>query len=230
MNETISYCDNGCTRGAGDNKIRVQTTPPSRLCDHCEDRLHQRLTKIPELYALLPTFVEHGTIERNPDAKATPSATAQAPMRLDIIDLLDTRRGRHWQGLFPTTDRRGTVGWLKVHIDTVIEERAPSTTGITTMTSACAFLNRHRLWIFEQDWAVDLYEDIKRLHRQLSDAVGDYRRPPVGRCHVETGDEPCAGSLFANPYGGVHCSRCGATWDANHLRQLGLAQATQESA
>ncbi|MCY1312923.1 hypothetical protein D9M70_633960 [compost metagenome] len=66
----------------------------------------------------------------------------------------------------------------------------------------------------------------------MADAVGEYRRPPVGRCHVDTDDgATCGGKLFANPYGGVRCARCQATWDASELRILGLAlaQAAAES-
>jgi len=219
----IRYCANGCTR-TGD--IPVTTEPPSQLCARCEDNLRVWLNKIPDHYALLPTFIEHGTVDRNPESKATKSVNAAAPMRLDIIDLLDTRYGRCMNGLAPTTDRRGVIGTLKVHTERLIEERPLTNVPILNVSTACALLSRHRLWLAEQDWISDLYEDIKQLHRTLSDAVGEYRRPPVGHCHVLNDDnQACGGGLFANPYGGVRCSRCGATWDANHLRQLGLAQA-----
>lgn len=224
----IIYCRNGCTRRHGDTWQAVTTEPPSQLCTRCETRLHDWLHTLPDKYALLPTFLEHGAAERNPDSKATKSANAPAPMRLDIIDLLDTRRGRRWNGTEPTTDRRGVVGTLKVHIDNLIEER-PLTAQppITTVTAACNLLDRHRLWIAEQDWVDLLYEDLRQLHRELSEAVGEYRRPPVGRCHLtpEGANDPCGGPLFANPYGGVRCARCSSTWPADQLRLLGLAQA-----
>jgi hypothetical protein len=109
MSEII-YCANGCTRRHGDEWQRVTTEPPSQLCDRCEKRLHDWLRTLPDKYALLPGFLEHGATEKNPESKATKSANAPAPMRLDIIDLLDTRRGRRWNGTEPAHDRRGVVG------------------------------------------------------------------------------------------------------------------------
>jgi hypothetical protein len=227
MSEII-YCANGCTRRHGDEWQRVTTEPPSQLCDRCEKRLHDWLRTLPDKYALLPGFLEHGATEKNPESKATKSANAPAPMRLDIIDLLDTRLGRRWNGTEPAHDRRGVVGTLRVHVERLIEERPLTQTwNDTSVTEACALLDRHRLWLVEQDWVDELYEDLRLLQRTLADAVGEYRQRPVGHCHIEPegSDTPCGGPLFANPYGGVRCVRCNASWDADKLRLLGLAQA-----
>lgn len=230
----INYCANGCTRRHGDEYLPVTTEGKSQLCNQCESRFHDWLTKIPENYALAPMFVEHGTTDKNPESKATKSANAPAPMRLDIIDLLDTRRGRKWNGTEVTEDRRGTIGTLQAYASELIDTRPLTATPLpTSVSGCCALLDRHRLWLTEQEWIPDAYADIKKLHRSLSDAIGDYRQKPVGKCHTipENAETACGGSLFAGTYGGVHCARCGATWDADHLRQLGLAQATaQESA
>jgi len=218
----IRYCSTGCTNKGN----RITTEARSNLCAHCEDRLHQWLRKIPDHYALLPTFLEHGTTDRNPESKTSKAPDPPAPMRLDIIDLLDTRLGRIWNGTAPAHDRRGVLGTLRAHAERIIDERHLTTKVPETVTTACALLDRHRLWTAEQDWIRELYTEVKQLHRTLSDAVGDYRRPPVGRCHVDTDQGTrCNGNLHANPYGGVRCARCQATWDATHLRQLGLAQA-----
>lgn len=226
----INYCLNGCTKRHGDDWHPATTEGPSKLCDQCENRLHTWLTKIPDIYAILPSFLEHGTTETNPGSKATKSADVPAPMRLDIVDMLDTRYGRHWNGLAPTTDRRGTIGTLKVHTDRLREERPLTGPHRDTVSEACALLDRHRLWLAEQHWVEFLYEDVRVLYRQLSDATGDYRRPPVGRCHIDTDDDgTCGGPLHANQYGGVHCGKCGTTWDADHLRTLGLAQAQAQA-
>lgn len=230
MNRAIHYCDNKC-KSVG---IPTQTELPSRICQPCEKQLHRWLRDIPDHYALLPIFLEHGTAERNPDSKATKRSEAPAPMRLEIIDLLDSRLGRRWNGTAPAHDRRGVVGTLTVHTERLREERrltAPHND--TNVTQACDLLSRHILWLSEQDWIGYLYADIKQIHKALADAIGEYRRPSVGHCHIPTTDEgtPCGGPLFANTYGGVHCARCRAVWDAGHLRQLGLAQqaATQET-
>lgn len=233
MTTAITYCANGCTRNtsSGDH-IRVQTDPPSQICRKCEDNLHDWLTAIPDLYANLPLLIEPGTVEKNPDAKTTKKAEAAAPMRLDVIDLLDTRLGRKWNGTAPAHLRRGILGDLDVLADHILEARQITNpfTGTPTVAQLCAFLDRHRLWAAEQDDIKQLHDDIKRIHRVLSDANGEYRRPPVGHCHIETDAGRCGGPLFANTYGGVRCAKCAATWDADHLRQLGLAQAEAQEA
>lgn len=231
----IRYCTNGCKRDSDGDRIPVQTEPPSRICRHCEDNLHDWLTQIPDLYALLPTFATPGTVDKNPESKATKRAEAPAPVRLEVLDLLDTRLGRIWNGLAPAHDRRGVLGTLLTHAENLTDTRPLSKPPAPNVTAICALLDRHRLWLAEQDWIKYLYDDTKQIHRQLSDATGDYRRPPVGHCHVERPEGRCNGPLFANKSGGVRCAKCGAIWDADHLRQLGLAQAaaqetTQESA
>lgn len=230
----IRYCANGCTRRDGDtrNPVQLPTDTRSRVCGRCETNLTRWLTEIPDNYALLPGFIHHGTTEQNPDSKATKRSEAAAPMRLEVIDLLDERLGRKWSGLTPTADRRGVIGVLQAHSDRVIDERDLILPAETTVTGHAKFLIRHLLWICEQDWVDEFTSELKHLAKSVSEAAGIFRRPPVGRCHVPTDEDgtPCAGPLFASDFGGVNCARCAATWDAAHLRQLGLAQAAQESA
>jgi hypothetical protein len=226
MTIAIRYCGTGCKRHGRPTQI----DPPATICRRCENQLRDWLTAIPDLYALLPTFIHHGTTDRNPDSKATKAANAPAPMRLDIIDLLDTRHARKWLGTDHTDNQRGTLGTVAGWANTIRDERHLKTPAPTTVAQACDLLATQMLWLIEQPWAHEAHAELKTLHRELSDAIGDYRPRPVGRCHVDNEDgEPCGGPLLANNYGGVHCPRCNSTWDANHLRQLGLAQA-QESA
>lgn len=207
------------------------TTNKSLICGRCEDRIHDWLTQLPDKYAMLAMFLEPGSIERNPDQKATKNPTPPIPVRVEVLDLLDTRLGRKWQGTAAAKDRRGVIGQLQGACEALIERRPLTTEPLPiTVTAACRLLDRHRFWIYEQDWVTELYNDLDSLTKQIKNAVGEYRRPPVGRCHVipEDAEEPCGSGLFANKYGGVRCSGCGATWDAAHLRQLGLAQAASE--
>lgn len=229
MSETVNYCATGCTTVVDGKKLRVFAEDRSQLCRHCEGNLHKWLTKIPDLYALLPTFAIPGSAEKNPDSKATKRAEVAAPVRLEVLDLLDTRLGRKWLGTAAAHDRRGVVGALLVHAERLVEER-PLTTELKdrpTVVGLCALLDRHRLWLAEQDWVTFILDDLKQIHRELSDAIGEYRRPPIGHCHIENEEGKCGGPLFANPLGGVRCARCQATWDPEHLRQLGLAQALE---
>ena len=77
----INYCANGCTRRHGDEYLRVMVEGKSQLCERCEEKLHDWLVKIPDNYALVPLFVEHGTTPGDPDGIKTKSSEAQAPMR-----------------------------------------------------------------------------------------------------------------------------------------------------
>lgn len=223
MTELLTKCLNGCHTSAGP----VYTEGRAQICGQCEKRLAKWLTDIPDNYDLLPTFIEHGTTDANPENKATKRSEAAAPMRLEVIDLLDTRLGRKWNGTAPAHDRRGVIGTLRVHVENLIEDRPLTATKIsdTSVREACDLLHRHRLWLAEQDWITFLYDDVSKLHRALADAVGDYKRPAVGRCYVipENADKECGGPLFANATGGVHCARCREEWPTEKLRRLGLA-------
>lgn len=223
----LAYCATGCTKAGH----KTQITPPRTICPRCETQIGDWLRKIPDLFALLPRFVQHGTTDRNPDSKSTKAANAPAPMRLEIIDLLDNRRGRKWLGTVTVEGRRGVLGAVVAWANEIRDGRKMATPEPHTVTEACALIGRHLPWVVDQDWADELHAELKSLHRELSDATGDYRPKPVGRCHVvpDDTDQPCGGPLLANPYGGVHCPRCDATWDANELRILGLAQATGQA-
>ena len=218
----ITYCANACTTRHGDESTPVTTEAPSQLCKRCEGRLHDWLVKIPETFALVPMFVEHGSTPADPDGIKTKSAPTQAPMRLDVIDLLDTRRGRKWNGTEPTEDRRGVIGALLPWVDELIEQRPLTQPAPTSVTGCCELLDRHRLWLAEQDWIADLYDEIRRLNRTLSDAIGDYRQKPVGTCPATTDNSDCGGPIYAT-LTGAHCARCGETWQEGQLRLLGSA-------
>lgn len=228
----IRYCANSCTRRHGDRTDPATTYDGSNLCNQCETRLEKWLRAIPDTYALVPLFIEHGSTPADPDGIKTKNSNAQAPMRLDAIDLLDTRRGRIWNGTEPTTDRRGVIGILQPWIDWLRTERPLTTITTITVTSACELLLRHRLWIAEQEIVPDFYEDIRKLHRALSDSIGDYRPKPVGRCTniTEDTETPCGGPLYPQDRGGVSCTKCHEHTKEEHLRILGAALTESESA
>jgi hypothetical protein len=228
MSELI-YCANGCTRNHEGTRIPVTTQPPSLLCVRCEDNLRAWLKEIPERYALLPTFIDHGTTPKDPDHVVTRQTEAPAPMRLEIVDLLDTRRGRKWSGIAPALDRRGTLGTLHAHAQRIRDEKALASQPHPTVTTETQLIQRWLLWLTEQDWVTEPYRELRMLHRQLGDAIGEHRPRPVGTCVVDYGEGECGGPLLPSRLGGVHCPRCDATWDIDELRRLGLIL-TQEPA
>lgn len=220
----LRFCVVGCTRPVDDGgRIRVQTTPPAYVCDRCEETLRRRLREIPDRYALLPAFIEHGTTETNPDSKATTQPWAPAPMRLEVVDHLDTRHGRQWLGTAPTDDYRGVLGVLESWARLVREERnLPPPSTRPTVTGEAHTLARHLTWIAAQPWVDEFHAELRTLDRDLAAAVGDHRVRPVGTCTVEVDDGPCGGPLMPTDEGTVRCVRCHDRWSYDDLRRLGL--------
>lgn len=244
-------CLNGCQRGSGDARGPVLCEPGMLLCDPCQSRLDTWLRAIPDAYALLPAVQDHGTVPGNPETARTKQPDAPAPMRLEVTDLLDTRNERGALGILHAwanavrderrLPRRCTCNHARPSHGT---GRGPAKHHCTaagcgcsryheiphTMAGECALLLAHLAWCAQQDWAGDLYDELRILQRQLADTVGDYRAKPVGKCAALT-DRPgapvpvlCGGALVMDRTGhGVHCVTCGTRHEANaELRELGL--------
>lgn len=230
----ITYCVMKCTMRRRGELIPKRTRPPSLLCRDCEDRLKEWLTEIPTHFALLPVFIEPGSVEPDPGSHSTKMAWAPAPIRLDVIDLLDARFGRKWMGTAPAELRRGPLGDLIVEAQWVVDtrrvtpKRAPD---VMSMSEVCELLARHLDWIATQPEAKDFYNTVRKIHRALANGVGEFHRRPVAHCHIPRSDgTPCRGPLYASDYGGVECARCKSTWDPHQLRLLGMAQEDKEHA
>jgi hypothetical protein len=238
-------CLNGCVAGAGDERGPVLCQPGQVLCQPCLGRLDGWLRQMPDSYALLPVVQEHGTVPGNPESAKTKQPDAPAPMRLEVTDLLDTRDGR------------GVLGVVHAWAQLIRDERrlpAPSchcdhqkrthNGHCTALGCACQhytpgpfyvyaetrLILGHLDWCGQQEWAGDLYAELKDLTRQLSDTIGDYRARPVGKCAAWI-DRPgaplqvlCGGALVMDrDRHGVVCLGCGATYTADDgLRELGL--------
>lgn len=227
MSNDTTPCANGCVTRHGDTNYPTPTDGRALICPACETRLETWLKHIPDNYALLPTFIEHGTTDGNPESKSTKRAEAAAPMRLEVIDLMDTRLGRKWNGTAPAHDRRGVIGTLRVHVERLIDDKPLTATkwADTSVAAACNLLLRHRIWLAEQDdWITFMYDDLDKLNRTLSDAVGDYKKPAVGLCEVvpDEAEKPCGGKLFPQTNGSVRCAKCHDTWPPDKLARLGL--------
>jgi hypothetical protein len=72
----------------------VEVEAPAKLCPKCVDRIDGWLRVIPDSYALLPKVVLPCSVTGNPESSHMKVPDAPAPMRLDVIDLLDRRPGR----------------------------------------------------------------------------------------------------------------------------------------
>lgn len=122
-------CLNGCMRGSGDARGPVLTEGHALLCSgkgSCTERLGIWLRAVPEAYALLPSVVQHGSVPSDPGTKHTKQPDAPAPFRLEVRDLVDSRRGyqHHDDGTPILSDnRRGVLGLLHGWATVVREER-----------------------------------------------------------------------------------------------------------
>lgn len=264
-----SECLNGCQEGTGDARGPVLCQPKQRLCKPCVERLSKWLKAIPDTYALLDEVRDHGTVPSDPGTKQTKRPDAPAPMRLEVDDLLDDRRGyQHDDDGTPllSDNRRGILGVVHSWAELVRDQRrlprrctcghmalGHQPTGAVrctakkctchgytphppSVTEECHLLAANLPWATGQDFAGELYEEIRQLNRTLTDTIGDYRARPVGRCaalkDLEIGDvnDPatvqvlCGGALVLDEdKTGVKCLRCGETIQADKgLRELGL--------
>lgn len=244
-------CLNGCQEGTGPERGMVVCEPGYLLCPRCIKRLDRWLRALPESFALLLWVKGHGTVPGNPENARTKQPDAPAPMRLEVVDLLDVRPGfgalailHGWAEAIRDErklPRRCTCdharpshgtgrGHDKGHCTAAGCGCGHFTETSPTFTAECKLLLAHLNWCAEQDWAGDLYTEIRNLDRQLSDTVGDYRAKPVGKCEAWV-DRPgvplqtlCGGALVMDrEKQGVVCLGCGKRYDADDgLRELGL--------
>jgi hypothetical protein len=101
---------------------------------------------------------------------------------------------------------------------------------VPTVSSECSLILGNLAWCTEQEWAGELYDELRQLNRTLTDTIGDYRAKPVGKC-ASLVDRPgvpvpvlCGGALVMEREGtAVKCVQCGKRHEANgRLRELGL--------
>lgn len=246
-----SECLNGCESRQSSPASKVHCEPDQLLCPRCGARLDKWLRGIPDNYALLPHVADHGTVAADPGTKATKRPDPPAPMRLEVTDLLDTRDGRGVLGVVHSwaelvrDQRHDTRPCTCDHARPSHTDNRCSAIGCpcrdytpvtATVTRECAYLITNLAWCTGQEFAGDLYSEIKQLARTLDDTVGEYRPKPVGSCHAfitgELGelDDPqpvqvlCGGALVMEKESrSVKCLRCGQRHEANEqLRALGL--------
>lgn len=216
-------CANGCHHGHGPDRTPILCDDSAIICAKCVDRLDTWLRQIPDTYALLPSVVEHGTVATNPETASTKRPDPPAPLRLEVLDLLDDR------------PQRGAAGLLDSWADVVRDQRhlhAPAPSTAYGVTASCSLLIQHLPWISKQEWAPEFYSEVKPLVREMRDRVGEYRPRPVGTCWVpvwrdQDGTQAlvaCGGLLFLDlDRRGCHCVSCGVQYDAADpaLRRLG---------
>ena len=172
---------------------------------------HAWLAEIPELCALLPDAAVTRTAIEGP----RPAPASRPPLKLDVLDLTDTRHKTSWLDVrtLLDPDRQGVLPYLDSWVrdleataydgDPVygiephdLHANAPEH---PTVTSLCAWLIRELDWAATLPQWPELAEGIRHVRARLRDATKDVRdveeRPvPCARCggslrRVE-GDKP----------------------------------------
>lgn len=200
-----------------------QATEAALVCPGHHRWLADSIDDIVCTYALLDDFYEPGTAVDDGHQVKGKRVDPPAPVRLDVVALLDRRTVARYPG-----DIVPVLAILQSWAKLVREERdLEPCRRQATVTSEAGTLLGHLDWIIAQPWVDDLAKEIREVKSALHSAIGDHAPRPVGTCPVVHPDHgECGGKLFQDRYGrmAVSCRRCGAAWDENDLRRLGLMQ------
>ena len=178
------------------------------------------LDHLPEVYALLPLFTEPGSTPPDPDGPRGKGSPKKAPVRLDVLDLLDEREkadseaqrldydidrraGARRQGILPTL-----VSWLRLAEGEQYDQgmKPPELAETPTVATECAWLRGQLLWVVQQVWADELAADLEQMFADCRAATG-WARPDPTLC-------PKCKSLVVARSGGAwwSCTGCPETW------------------
>lgn len=200
-------------------------------CSLCVGKLDDALVTILELFALLPVFMLPGSVPVADRIKHR-QVDAPAPVRLEVVDLMDDRIGD-----LDDIRRRGIVGVLEQWARLVAQERRMSARPVKpSVATEVGFLRTHLNWVSEQPWVGEFAAEIMGtdprqpgILRQLEQACGETPPRPkiIGRCPasiIRDGEpQACGTALYADPASpSVQCRKCGAMWDEKRLAILGL--------
>jgi hypothetical protein len=199
-----------------------EALPSALVCRHHHGWLRDSIDDIVCTYALLPHFYEPGTAVDDGHQVKGKRVDPPAPVRLDVVALLDKRTVHRYQG-----DIVPVLAILEAWARLVREERRlQACQKRATVTSEAGLLLGHLDWIIAQPFVDELAREIREVKSALHSAIGDHAPRPVGTCHVVHPDEDteCGGRLYQDRYGGmsVTCRKCGETWGETELRRLGL--------
>lgn len=197
--------------------VTPKTATDGLLCAGHASWLADTVADIPVAYALLALVEEPGSGEPGVKVKRM---DPPAPVRLDVVAMRD-RRTVHLEPGDPYPVLYVVESWARL----VREERHLAVPTVpATMTSEANLLIVSLDWILAQPWVDDFAAEVRRAARCLHDALGEHAPRPVGRCPVVWDDGECGGPLYQDRYGfwRVTCGWCGAVWDEDELRRLGL--------
>lgn len=221
-------CIRGCQRRTrlDDGTMRRDprwAAPGALLCQPCIDRLWDRLSDIVELYALLPSVTDPGSVESD-GSKHTKADAPPVPLRPSVTDLLDGRltRTTAYADHPLTWNRRGVLGVLNGWARVIREEMSLTWQDEPTVAGESAFLRKHLDWLARQPWADECHDEVVALHSELSTLCGEAKPHPIGRCPATDEHGTCGAPLFAPLFADeIDCRTCGASWTREAWERLG---------
>jgi hypothetical protein len=189
------------------------------VCRRHADSLADTLRDLAETYALLGLFLAPGSVPDEGNVRGR-RIDAPAPVRLEVVALTD-RRTIALDDADPPPVLAIVESWARL----VREERALASPLVrATLIGEVGFLLAHHGWVCAQPWVDDYAAELRRARSAVHDAIGDHAPRPVGHCQVVDEQGECGGPLYQDRWGAmaVSCRRCGAVWQEDDLRRLGL--------
>lgn len=201
----------------------TSTTLAKQVSERRAKRLGQARADLTQLPGMLDELSRCLT-ERGAPGGGKPSKVSgsPAPLRLDVLHLVDDRRKPGWDGEDPRLrqleDRYGATATLETWTRVVCEEMAepPDMAEVASVRSEASVLLEVWPWIEDQDWAEELADDVTHLTARVRAALGirsEYRPrcrycrsavvPVEAQTHTITTWEACAFGL---------CSGCKAEY------------------
>lgn len=226
MTDDLIACGNDCKDADASGVLQPRHTEDGRaICEECCDRLWKALDNLADYYVRLGAAILPGSVDRNPETKATKRVHAPAPLRIDPVDLSDERHIL-LGGSLPVENVRGVVGVLQKWANLIRIQMGSPTLANPTLTTELRRLTGSFDYLVRQPYAPSAYKAIMSTQRKVKDAIGIYRGRPVGKCPVVVTDDEaeegqvCGGALFPVAEG-VKCVACNSVWGSERLAHLG---------
>ena len=190
-----------------------------KICQHHHHKLEQLTTKITDTLTVIKYFYEPGTAQDDGKQIHGKRIDPPAPVRLDILSILDRRTTYKHPG-DPIPVARILEDWCAI----IREDRNLTQPPAPNITHDINTITQHLEWITQQEWVSDFLNELTTINNALNNAIGDNPPQPVGYCPVITDTQTCNGKLFQNVNNGlsVSCNTCGETWGELELKRLGL--------
>lgn len=190
--ETELWCDHCDQLAFGRRTVtpahRADRDPgTSWLSDHADKRLQQELRDLPERLAVAVAVIDG---ERLGSGGVRTVPGSRPPLNIAVLDLT-LRAPLTADPMAHTLGARGAVlsgleSWVRLAHDEMLDTDTPTTDPdpTPTVTSETGWLLRHITWILDQQWVVELAEDVHRWAEQIRESLGDRAeyRPRCPKC------------------------------------------------